>query len=254
MTIKLSQPNLDTLRNMDAEHPRMVYIHPSEQHRLIAGAFVELDHAFTTPEGLVAAKLLPRAQELIQAGLPLTAEEELPTLAVAAPVTEEPAPEVVNPSVPVVETPQALGVAQPGEVQAQRQPIGAPVVEQPVEAAPAPAPAPAAQEAPPVVAEPGPTPTDFAVYKGAELPKATRAKRKDAYPFDTLELHDLFFVANPTEEGKPSAKKSLGTTVSRENKRYTDRKFVTHKMDAGQVCGEFTATVDGCIVMRVAAD
>lgn len=59
----------------------------------------------------------------------------------------------------------------------------------------------------------------FEIEEGVEMPTRSRAGRKTAYPFDVLNVGQSFFVANT--EDKPDAVKSMASTVSSANNRYS---------------------------------
>lgn len=64
----------------------------------------------------------------------------------------------------------------------------------------------------------------FAILKGITIPESKRggAFKKSAYPFDSMEIGDMFFVANKDEND--NASKRLASTVNNANKRFKDKK------------------------------
>lgn len=59
----------------------------------------------------------------------------------------------------------------------------------------------------------------FVIEDNVPVPEATRAAREATYPFDALQKGQSFFV--PNTEAKPDAAKSLASTVSSANLRYS---------------------------------
>jgi len=135
------------------------------------------------------------------------------------------------------------------------------------------------------IAEPKPEPTpaqaaldevaqkDFAIYKGdPDMHKKRVKPRKAVYPFEQLEIGQLFFV--PATKERPDPAKSLASTVSTASKRFAtidgerevknkkgaarmvpnyvyQRKFSVATIKKDSVCGDFTAPEDGAIVIRI---
>lgn len=112
---------------------------------------------------------------------------------------------------------------------------------------------------------------DFAIHQGGTPPKKERRKKESKYPFDDLAVGQLFFVA--ATKNKPNPAKSMASTVAGASKRYAtitgkktikwrnqertaplykyERKFSITSIKAGQTCGDFTADVDGAIILRI---
>ncbi len=93
----------------------------------------------------------------------------------------------------------------------------------------------------------------FALIDGAVLPEGRAPRASSIYPFDTMNVGQSFFV--PATEDKPNPAKSLASTVSSANKRFTKdgadgRKFTVKPVKSGVAYGAFTAPADGAMVQR----
>lgn len=123
--------------------------------------------------------------------------------------------------------------------------------------------APAAPAAP-VAAPTFPAPAEgtqtgrFTVQTGFVRPeKRTRKSGGGAnsrtYPFDKLEIGQCIFI--PATDERPNPKKSLASTVSGANKRFSDhqppRYFITEAATKGQVFGSVTAPDNGVFIVRI---
>lgn len=75
----------------------------------------------------------------------------------------------------------------------------------------------------------------FTIDDNVELPAGATRTKAATYPFELLGVNQSFFVGNT--EAKPNAAKSLASTISSANKRYTtedgsgNRKFVVRPVD-----------------------
>lgn len=93
----------------------------------------------------------------------------------------------------------------------------------------------------------------FAIIEGAVLPAGRAPRASSVYPFETMNVGQSFFV--PATEDKPNPAKSLASTVSSANKRFTKegadgRKFTVKPVKSGVAYGSFTAPADGALVQR----
>lgn len=93
----------------------------------------------------------------------------------------------------------------------------------------------------------------FAIIEGAVLPEGRAPRSSSVYPFETMNVGQSFFV--PATEDKPNPAKSLASTISSANKRFSKdgadgRKFTVKPVKAGVAYGAFTAPADGALVQR----
>lgn len=93
----------------------------------------------------------------------------------------------------------------------------------------------------------------FAIIEGAVLPEGRAPRSSSVYPFETMGVGQSFFV--PATEDKPNPAKSLASTISSANKRFSKegadgRKFTVKPVKAGVAYGAFTAPADGALVQR----
>lgn len=93
----------------------------------------------------------------------------------------------------------------------------------------------------------------FAIIEGAVLPEGRAPRSSSVYPFETMNVGQSFFV--PATEDKPNPAKSLASTISSANKRFSKegadgRKFTVKPVKVGVAYGAFTAPADGALVQR----
>lgn len=93
----------------------------------------------------------------------------------------------------------------------------------------------------------------FDLIEGAVLPEGRAPRSSSVYPFDTMNVGQSFFV--PATEDKPNPAKSLASTISSANKRFSKegadgRKFTVKPVKSGVAYGAFTAPADGALVQR----
>lgn len=93
----------------------------------------------------------------------------------------------------------------------------------------------------------------FDLIEGAVLPEGRAPRSSSVYPFDTMNVGQSFFV--PATEDKPNPTKSLASTISSANKRFSKegadgRKFTVKPVKSGVAYGAFTAPADGALVQR----
>lgn len=93
----------------------------------------------------------------------------------------------------------------------------------------------------------------FAIIEGAVLPEGRAPRSSSVYPFETMGVGQSFFV--PATEDKPNPAKSLASTISSANKRFSKdgadgRKFTVKPVKSGVAYGAFTAPADGALVQR----
>lgn len=98
-----------------------------------------------------------------------------------------------------------------------------------------------------------PAASQFALIEGAVLPEGRAPRSSSVYPFDTMNVGQSFFV--PATEDKPNPAKSLASTISSANKRFSKegadgRKFTVKPVKSGVAYGAFTAPADGALVQR----
>lgn len=98
-----------------------------------------------------------------------------------------------------------------------------------------------------------PAASQFALIEGAVLPEGRAPRSSSVYPFDTMNVGQSFFV--PVTEDKPNPAKSLASTISSANKRFSKegadgRKFTVKPVKSGVAYGAFTAPADGALVQR----
>lgn len=95
--------------------------------------------------------------------------------------------------------------------------------------------------------------SSFALIEGAVLPEGRAPRSSSVYPFETMNVGQSFFV--PATEDKPNPAKSLASTISSANKRFSKegadgRKFTVKPVKSGVAYGAFTAPADGALVQR----
>lgn len=93
----------------------------------------------------------------------------------------------------------------------------------------------------------------FALIEGVVLPEGRAPRTSSVYPFETMNVGQSFFV--PATEDKPNPAKSLASTISSANKRFSKdgadgRKFTVKPVKSGVAYGAFTAPADGALVQR----
>lgn len=93
----------------------------------------------------------------------------------------------------------------------------------------------------------------FDLIEGAVLPEGRAPRSSSVYPFDTMNVGQSFFV--PATDDKPNPAKSLASTISSANKRFSKegadgRKFTVKPVKSGVEYGAFTAPADGALVQR----
>ncbi|MAQ09597.1 MAG: hypothetical protein CMQ11_07160 [Gammaproteobacteria bacterium] len=98
-----------------------------------------------------------------------------------------------------------------------------------------------------------PAASQFALIEGAVLPEGRAPRSSSVYPFETMNVGQSFFV--PATEDKPNPAKSLASTISSANKRFSKegadgRKFTVKPVKSGVAYGAFTAPADGALVQR----
>lgn len=98
-----------------------------------------------------------------------------------------------------------------------------------------------------------PAASSFALIEGAVLPEGRAPRTSSVYPFDSMNVGQSFFV--PATEDKPNPAKSLASTISSANKRFSKdgadgRKFTVKPVKSGVAYGAFTAPADGALVQR----
>lgn len=98
-----------------------------------------------------------------------------------------------------------------------------------------------------------PAASAFALIEGAVLPEGRAPRSSSVYPFETMNVGQSFFV--PATEDKPNPAKSLASTISSANKRFSKegadgRKFTVKPVKSGVAYGAFTAPADGALVQR----
>lgn len=98
-----------------------------------------------------------------------------------------------------------------------------------------------------------PAASSFALIEGAVLPEGRAPRTSSVYPFETMNVGQSFFV--PATEDKPNPAKSLASTISSANKRFSKegadgRKFTVKPVKSGVAYGAFTAPADGALVQR----
>lgn len=98
-----------------------------------------------------------------------------------------------------------------------------------------------------------PAASAFALIEGAVLPEGRAPRSSSVYPFETMNVGQSFFV--PATENKPNPAKSLASTISSANKRFSKegadgRKFTVKPVKSGVAYGAFTAPADGALVQR----